>query len=630
MLRIVPVVLLAAAAQGAVPVARPRLILTPGRIRDLKALLPGARAQLWAAALASAREFAAASPPEMRRADNRFRVIGETMPALGLAHHMTGDPAHAAAAVRWLRALVEVKEWSGSQNLGRSAWLLGSALLYDWLHGSLDAPTREAVRKRLEAEGAILLGDDRNYWRLLSNHCLIEISALGMAGLALEGDSDAAAVFVAKARERTALVIEHAPPDGAWSEGAQYWEYGTSYFLRWLEALKTSGTADYYPDYNWLRQTGYFAIYFSLPGLPGGAVNFGDCCSTEAVNRWRSAFLTRMAAAIYRNGHVQDYAARLGEPAADKFSWMDFIVYDPSLKPSAFRALPPTKHFEDSGFFLMRSSWRDDATLVGFRCGPAPGHRNQRDPRRVERRGFGPGHQHPDINSFSIYAHGQWLAIDPGYVHKKLTADHNTVLVNGLGQAGEGSQWLDFMAFESREPAPAIVRAESRPAYDYVIGDAGNIYVDEARLARFRRHLLFLKPDVVVISDDLRAKAPSRFEWLLHALDTIRPTAPGRFEIREGGVRLSVVPVLPGKHESATAERPYRASNVRGKLATLTLRADGAAAGRFLVVLAIHKDGASPAPQVTYSSGRLAIRHAGRSWRVAVEGDGGLRGEAVK
>jgi hypothetical protein len=120
-----------------------------------------------------------------------------------------------------------------------------------------------------------------------------------------------------------------------------------------------------------------------------------------------------------------------------------------------------------------------------------------------------------------------------------------------------------------------------------VTGDAGNIYVDEAQLAFFRRHLLFLKPDVVVVADDLGAKAPSRFEWLLQALDTIRPAPAGGYVIDEGGVRLAVNPVLPAKYEASVAERPYRASNLRDKLVTLNLRAEGLTQTRFLVVLTV-------------------------------------------
>lgn len=255
---------------------------------------------------------------------------------------------------------------------------------------------------------------------------------------------------------------------------------------------------------------------------------------------------------------------------------MDFIAYDPTVPPVGFHQLAPGKHFDDSGFVVMRSGWDENATVVGFRCGPAPGHRNQNDPRPLERRGFGPGHQHP------------------GYVHMKTTGEHNTVLVNGHGQT------------------------ESTPEYDYAIGDAGNIYVDEAGLAGFRRHLLYLRPGVVVVADDLAAKAPARFEWLLQALDYINRTGAGTFEIREGGVRLSVNPVLPAKYEPAIASREYRGSNLNGKLVTLNLRVEAVSRTRFLVVMAVLDDASAPAPQVAYANGRLSIRHGGRSWKVRV------------
>jgi hypothetical protein len=138
----------------------------------------------------------------------------------------------------------------------------------------------------------------------------------------------------------------------------------------------------------------------------------------------------------------------------------------------------------------------------------------------------GPGHAHPDINSFSIFARGQWLAVDPGYSRVKDTRDHSTVIVNGKGQAGEGGAGLDYWAFQQRQPAPAILRAESTREYDTVLADAGGFYVDGAWLRHFRRQVLFLKPDVFVIADDLAAHGSSRFEWLLHAPEGCRGATP--------------------------------------------------------------------------------------------------------
>ncbi len=549
----------------------------------------------------------------MQDANNRLRFIGDTMPVLGLAYRMTGDRRYAEAADRWLRALLAVPTWNGSANLGRSAWVVGSALLYDWLYDVLPPETRALIRTRLVAEGEILL-QRAAYWRLLSNHCLIETSALGFIGLTLHGEVKSADVFLQKARERTGLIIEHAPLDGSWGEGVQYWQYGLGYLLRYLEASRTAGDRDYYPSYEWLKRTGFFAIHFSLPGRPDLSVNFSDSGSQDYVG----SFLFYLPASIYRNGYYQDFGNRARSSRAYKFSWMDFLVYDPGVQPIDIRNLPTFKHFDDNGFVIMRSSWGPDATLIGFRCGPAPGHHNQADPRRLERHGFGPGHGHPDINSFCLFAFGKWLAIDPGYVHQKWTRDHNTIVVNGRGQAGEGSEWLDYMAFEERQPPPSILRAQTSDDFDYLIGDAGRVYVDESHVEHFRRHLLFLKPSTIVILDDVESDGPSRVEWLLQARDKLVQTGTREFEIAEDGIRLWIKPLLPLACTASIQTRPLAASGTDGTVRTLDLASDSGGRATFLVVLSALAGSGNKSPDVRFRDGRLKITASDRVWTLRV------------
>ena len=602
---------LSRASAGAAP--HPRLILTPERIAALKAEMNTSRRELWPVALQSAQEFSREPIPEMRDANNRYRRFGDTLPALALARHMTGDRAYLAAAVRWLDAFLAVPEWRGSQNLGRSAWVTGSAFIYDWLHGELPVETRTRMRDRLVAEGEVLLRET-SYWRLLSNHCLIETAALGLIGLTLEGEHERAAAFLEVARQRTELIIEHAPADGSWGEGIQYWQYGLGYFLRFLEASKTAGDRDYFPRYSWLKQTGYFPIHFSVPGRPAETVNIGD----SGTNDYVAAFLLYLPASVYRNGHFQDYGHKTRSREPYKFSWLDFILFDPTVAPVDFTTLPKFHHFADNGFVLMRSGWNAGSSLVAFHCGPGPGHRNQVDPRRLERRGFGPGHAHPDINGFSFFAHEQWLVLDPGYVREKWTRDENTLLVNGRGQAGEGGVWLDYMAFQNREPVPRILRAETNPKSDYVIGDAGNIYVDDAGVKHFRRHLLFLKPDVVVVLDDVATRTNARIEWLLQAKEAAREAGEGKVEILANGARLWVQPLRPEKPSVKIHTRPIRAASTEGKLTTVNLATEGESRTTFLVVLAALSGANSPPPTIVFSDGHVAIAHRGASWRVQV------------
>ncbi len=600
-------------AAEAPPLRHPRLILTPERILALQAERETVRKDFWPAARQSADDFAAIAIPSMPQAHNRYRTFGDTMPALGLAWHMTGDRRYVEAADRWLQAILAVADWDGSQNLGRSAWAMGAALLYDWLHDVLPPATRAQVRDRLAAEAGILL-ERTSYWRLLSNHCLIEVAAMGMVGLSLQGEHGRAEEFLREARTRSDLIIEHAPLDGSWGEGIQYWQYGLGYFLRYLEAAKTAGYHDYYPRYDWLRQTGFFPIHFSLPGSPEETVNFGD----SGDYGYFAGFLHYLPASVYRNGYFQDYGNRTRSRHVYKFSWLDFITFDPTVAPVDFTTLPPFHHFEDNGFVVMRSGWNPDATLVAFHCGPGPGHRNQADPRRIERRGFGPGHAHPDINSFSLFAHGRWLALDPGYARPKWTRDENTLLINDQGQVGEGREWLDYMAFQNREPAPRILHAVSTPEYDYVIGDAGNVYPDEAGLQHFRRHLLFLKPAVVVILDDVATRSAAQLEWLIQAQKHAERTSPDSFEIANGGVRLAIQPLRPLRHEAHIATRPMRASGTDGELTTLSLEAESNGRMTFLVIMSVLPDLAAQPPETSFNDGVLRIAHGGRSWRIAI------------
>lgn len=597
----------------AAPAPHPRLILTPSRVDALKAARNTTHRELWERAWQCAETLAAARPPAMADAGNRYRTFGDTLPALGLAYRLSGEQRFIDAADRWLQALLAVPSWRGSQNLGRSAWVVGAALTYDWLHDVLPAATRSQVRARLAAEGEILLRET-SYWRLLSNHCLIETTALGMIGLTLQGEDERAGVFLDKARERADLIIEHAPADGSWGEGVQYWQYGLGYFLRYLEASKTAGHHDYYPRYEWLQRTGLFPIHFSLPGAPAEMVNFSD----SGQNDYVASFLLYLPAAAYRNGRWQDYGNRTRNSLPYKFSWMDFIAYDPTVQPEDFTALPTFHHFTDNGFVTMRSGWSAGDTLVAFHCGPGPGHRNQADPRRLERRGFGPGHGHPDANSFCLFARGQWLVLDPGYVRQKWTRDENTILVNGRGQAGEGEVWLDYMAFQNREPAPRILRAETHPDFDYVIGDAGNVYVNEAGLGHFRRHLLFLKPDTLVVLDDVGLRTAGRVDWRLHAYEAISRAAPGEFEMRREGVRLAVRALRPANQEAQIETRPLRASETSGTVVTLNLAAHVARRGQFLVVLSVLPEGTAVAPEIQFTNGRLSVARPGGSWSIGV------------
>ncbi|UCH09576.1 MAG: hypothetical protein JSU61_10150, partial [Fidelibacterota bacterium] len=154
----------------------PRLILTSDRIAALEGAITSSHQHLWQLVQQSADDFSIEPIPAMTDAHNRYRYLGDTMPALGLASLVTGEPRYREAAVRWISAMLAVPEWTGSQNLGRSAWATGCALLYDWLYDDLDEALRSRLRDRLIRESRIII-EDASYWRVLSNHLFNETAA---------------------------------------------------------------------------------------------------------------------------------------------------------------------------------------------------------------------------------------------------------------------------------------------------------------------------------------------------------------------------------------------------------------------------------------------------------------------
>jgi len=91
------------------------------------------------------------------------------MPSLGLAYLLTQDRKYLIGAEKWIRVLLNVPTWEGSQNLGRSAWITGIAQLYDWLYQDMDEDLKKNIVSRLKKEAEIIMKSAAST-RALSNH----------------------------------------------------------------------------------------------------------------------------------------------------------------------------------------------------------------------------------------------------------------------------------------------------------------------------------------------------------------------------------------------------------------------------------------------------------------------------
>ena len=195
----------------------------------------------------------------------------------------------------------------------------------------------------------------------------------------------------------------------------------------------------------------------------------------------------------------------------------------PLPEPRAPSDLPQSKVFHGIGVASLHTTLLDSRDDVHFLFKSSP---------------FGTqSHGHNPHNTFQLNAYGEALLTTCVYrdLHGSKfhyqwahsTIAHNGVLVDGEGQI-------------KHTPAPhgRIVTSELRPEWDYVVGDATEAY--GGRLERYQRHVVFVKtassaPDqlpFIVLVDDLRAKTPATYQFLLHAL---RP-----FDVDESAGRVNV------------------------------------------------------------------------------------------
>lgn len=483
---------------------RPRLFFTPEIIEDLKGRIGR---KPWSDFFARVRH----------QADLGYDSLH------ALVFLLTGERASFDRAVAGLDRLVAAERPTRFYHLSDTAFLL------DWLYTDLDDGRRAAAIAFLDRHGRERYEQSalrRTYHSgtLTCNIAAEELAEIVTAGCAVYGEVPGVGPWLRYAMERAYVLTSALGPDGASQEGICYGGFYVESIVRVLELTRTLLGWDLYEPCAFLRNVPLFFQYSVLgrrhiapphaPGIPSRSVHifFGDGVRYP----WYGPdFFLRRLASVYRDPHAQWLADALDEAGASANGAGNFgnlIWHDPSVRAKSPAKLPTLHHFTDQDIVVMRSGWSGTESVFGFRCAPHAGHFALRRFRQC----VGGGHMGADAGSFQLFAHGDWLITESGYA-KKATATRNTVLVNGVGQTGEGGEWFECSELRRERRAPSIVHVDTRPRYDYVIGNVAPAYGPKAGLTRFLRHVLYVKPDVWVIADELQAAQPSTFELFFHA-----------------------------------------------------------------------------------------------------------------
>jgi hypothetical protein len=535
-----------AVARARIAKDHPRTFVRGEDLPRLREYSRGAGKAAWEALLARAEQLSKSEPtpePPVKASardpqtnqywwSNRLQTLKAAYEAevLAFVWLLTGDERWRAPARKYI---LKLAAWDpdGSTNFKLNCEAAKPlthrlARVYDWGYGVLSEAERAEVRRTIVRRGtdAWVSGEVRQGGGHLAEpynshgnrmwHKLAE-SAVALAGEAPEAD---AWLEYALAKYFAAYPV-WSDDDGGWHEGLSYW---AGYMVKttwWMHLARASLGIDPFRK-PFFRHFADYALYTAPPGSPD--MGFGDLSYRPPSPGWGFVhYFIREVKNPYWAWWAGQWKIRdePDEPVLG-FLWGE----TPAVAPRAPSALPASKLFRGTGVAVMNATLMNSAdnVQVRFKSSPMGGR----------------SHGHEPHNSFTLNAYGEQLLVNNAYrdlhgspFHSRWvwqTRAQNALLVNGAGQKPHAA-----------DLGGRIVAAEFRDGVDYVAGEAAASY--EGKLKHYLRHVVFVKPDVVVMVDDAEAAAPAPFQWMLHGLNEFKvDEAAQQLRLERGGAGVTV------------------------------------------------------------------------------------------
>ena len=515
------------AGRRPIPKNHPRLFGSAEQILQLSKAKPG----LWAAVLRSAEN---GSPPPYLRSRTR-----------GFASLVTNDSKFARAAIADALKIVAKGISTEHVEFEQRMWPVAETFdaCFPWLSADERTSMIDYLNKMYDANN--VPGVD-SFVTPFHNTQLRRLVSFGLAGYATYPENPRAVEILDHVKrvewgEKLLPALREFGAGGGWWEGRGYDTYSHFQFLTFADVARRVEGYDLFsqlPDY--FEAKCAHEMFANYPGFQpeyrarraavsgDGKDAYGGFCEMTRAVRY-------ILAETFRDKPAGQVLAAYNE-GTPQMSIPDYAVLDLLYKPlsPAVRPLAEyrTSHVETGpGTVFMRSSWDEDAVWARFQCGD-----------------HFAWHQHYDQNSFDIF-HGGPLATNGGTFGSHDTnyyirsVAQNTVLVHLPGEkwpqmrdgrdadsndGGQTPKWgavhscPGVDAFRSQrakwETGDLLAFGSLGTAATYACGDATAAY-SPAKLQRFVRHFLFLRPHTFVVLDVIQSKPGLKATWVLNTLN---------------------------------------------------------------------------------------------------------------
>jgi hypothetical protein len=448
---------------------------------------------------------------------------------------------------------------------------------YTFVYDLLSEEERAKCREVMTVRGREMYRHlcPKQLWTPYESHANRGWHKLGEAAIAFQGEIPEAADWAWFAQSEFFCTYPvWCDTDGGWHEGISYWAGYMEKFTWYADVMRAAYGIDAFKK-PFFSQIGYYPMYLQPPGTVGGG--FGDLVGRRKSSD--NAVLMTAFAAQARNPYWQWYAETIGgpKPASGYVGFVRGAIPRVEARPPT--DLPTSRCFRGTGQAYLNTTLASAADNVEVMFKSSP---------------FGlQSHGYDSNNAFALSAFGSRLFISSGERDIYGSAHHskwmwetksvNSVTVNGQGQTKHTS------ATRGR-----IVGFATSAAMDYVAGEAGDDYGDA--LKRFTRHIVFVKPDLVIIFDRLEAPKASTFEWLLHTPTEMKVAGQGDIRVTSGAAAARVALLAPQGLAVSLTDKFDPPPRERIKLVEWHLTAQSKPAERteFVAVIRPHRAGSEP------------------------------------
>ncbi|MFW6286465.1 MAG: heparinase II/III domain-containing protein [Candidatus Sumerlaeota bacterium] len=503
----------------ATPVVHPSIFLDEERLEHARKLVETFPAYRDAYQYLIAQADAICELPVPERKMSGRRLLSTSRQCLkriaftAMAYHLSGEEKYAEAARRTMLAATEFQDWNPDHFLDVGEMTAALGIGYDWLYHYLDETDRLTIRHAIVEKGLRAVKDDM--WWLDATHNWNQVCNGGLAIGAL-AVRDAEPELSSRTLARSIKLVPNAmkvyEPDGAYPEGPGYWQYGTTYNVLFLEALRSALGTDFglSENYGAFMDSGYYARHVVGPSKM--FFNYSDCGygyedTPNVALFWFARQFGRPGLLDHEFRILPSFYEREHDPGSRKQRFYPFLfLWAPEAQPGRIDLALSWEGKGKTPVAFHRSGWDEPAVYGAIKGGT---------PRA--------NHAHMDIGSFVLDAKGLRWAEDLGKesygamearglsiwnrsqnserwkIFRHSNHSHNTLVVDGKLQNVRGFG--------------RILRSSLDGDKRFTILDLSSVY--RGQLEGVQRGLQLDRDGVVVIRDEGRTAGKASIRWAM-------------------------------------------------------------------------------------------------------------------